>query len=82
LFATLERYGKTGFALIDSGAWDARVRHHACEALQLNSQTVAVRRAEGGADILRFDPQTEEWKAAEKIPLFYWMDDKLHALVL
>ena len=82
LFATLERYGKSGFALIDSGAWDARVRHHGCEALQLNSQTVAVRRADGGAAVLRFDPQTEEWKAAEKIPLFYWMDDKLHALVL
>jgi hypothetical protein len=82
LFATLERFGHAGFALIDSGAWDARVRHHACETLQLNSQTVAVRRAEGGADVLRFDSQTGEWKAAEKIPLFYWMDDKLHALVL
>ena len=82
LFATLERYGNSGFALIDSGAWDARVRHHACDALQLNLQTVAIRRPDGGADVLRFDSQTEEWKIAEKIPLFYWMEEKLHALVL
>ncbi len=82
LFATIEGYGQSGFLLIDSGAWDARVRHHSCESLQLNSQTVAIRRADGGADVLRFDPQVEEWKASETIPLFYWMDDKLHALVL
>jgi hypothetical protein len=82
LFPTIERLGKIGFAIIDSGAWEARVRFHPCTSLQLNSQTVAVRRADGGADVLRFDAETEQWKVTEKIPFFYWMDDKLHALVV
>ena len=81
LFPTLETLGKNGFALIDSGAWETRVRFHGCSVLQLNPQTVAVRSADG-ADVLRYDPPTDEWKASEKIALFYWMDDKLHALVV
>lgn len=82
LFPTLEALGSGGFALIDSGAWETRVRHHACAALQLNPQTVAVRRSDGRADVYRYDPQADEWKTAETFDAFYWMDDNLHAMVL
>ena len=81
LFPTLEAMPKGGFALIDTGTWETRVRPHALPVLQLASDTVAVREPQAGAVIRRFDLATNSWPVAGRFTLFHRLQDKLYAMV-
>jgi hypothetical protein len=80
LFPTLEAMPKAGFALIDAGSWETRVRPHPLPVLQLASDAVAVRDPQG-ATIRRFDLTTNSWPAAGRFTLFHLLQDKLYAMV-
>jgi hypothetical protein len=80
LFPTLETMPKGGFALIDTGTWETRVRPHPRPVLQLGSDAVAVRDPEG-ATIRRFELVTNSWPDTGRFTLFHQLQDKLYAMV-
>jgi hypothetical protein len=81
LFPTLEVLPKGGFALIDTGTWEARVRPHPLPVLQLSSESVAVRDA-NGATLREFDLATNSWRPLGRFTLFHLLQDKLYAMVV
>ena len=48
----------------------------------MTGETVAVRRPEGGARILRFDPATNAWVSTGMFELFHPLGDKRYAMVV
>ncbi len=82
LFPTLESMKKGGFVLIDAGAWETRLRPHPCPVLAISSESVAVRGPEGGAKLLRFDANQDQWREVGTFPLFHVLEDKRYAMVL
>lgn len=81
IFPLLAKLAPGGFGVLDTGAWDARIRPHPCPALLLDAHTVAMRTPNGGV-LFRFDAGNEQWRPAEQFPFSRELEKNLHALVL
>jgi len=83
IFPTIDPLPRGGFCFIDTSAWETKYRYHQCAALQLAPDAVAVRTADGGAEIVRFDGRTNSWKpSGERLKVLHPLGHKIDAMVL
>jgi hypothetical protein len=83
IFSTLDALPRGGFCLLDSSAWETKYRYHPCAGLQLAPDAVAVRTADGGAEIWRFDGHANVWTSnGERLKTLHPLGHKLDAMVL
>jgi hypothetical protein len=70
-----------GFAVVDTAAWQTRIRLHACAALQLKPNAVVMHTGNGEAEIIRFDGQS--WRAGgERLGPIHPLEERRYVLVL
>jgi len=70
-----------GFAVLDTAAWQSRIRLHPCAALQLKPEVVAMHTGDSSADIIRFDGKT--WRATgERLDPIHPLEERRYVLVL
>ena len=73
--------GTGGFAVVDTSAWQTRIRLHPCAAFQLRPDVVAMNTGEGAAEIIRFEGKS--WRASgERLGPIHSLEVRRYVLVL
>lgn len=83
IFRTLEELGQIGFCLVNTEPWQGQARAHPCRALKLSEDLVAVRSADGGVCLVRYEPRSSSWRiTSDKFSPLHTVVNKIHALVM
>jgi hypothetical protein len=80
IFPSLARI-EGGFCVLDTSAWQTRIRLHPCAALQLTPNVVAMHTGNGSAEIIRYDGKS--WRVSgERLGPIHPLAERRYVLVL